>query len=36
MSDWALKTDTRYGKLPFALTSVKVTVFASVRPEPER
>ena len=36
ISDWALKTDTRYGKLPFALTSVKVTVFGSVATaEPE-
>ena len=26
----ALKTETRYGKLPFALTRLKVTVFASV------
>src|SRR3954469_4585934 len=30
MSDWALKTDTRYGKLPFAWASLNVTVFGSV------
>src|SRR6476469_3072072 len=29
MTLWALKTDTRYGKLPFALTSVNSTVFGS-------
>src|SRR3954452_2287795 len=30
MSDWALKTDTRYGKLPFAWARLNVTVFGSV------
>ncbi len=30
MTDWELKTDTRYGKFPFALSSVKVTVAGSV------
>src|SRR3954464_13893375 len=30
MRGWALKTDTRYGKLPFAWASLNVTVFGSV------
>src|SRR5438093_5917206 len=30
ISDWALNTDTRYGKLPLAPARVNVTVFGSV------
>ena len=31
---WALKTETRYGKLPFAPASVNTTVLASVATAP--
>src|SRR5215213_2651554 len=34
MSVWALKTETRYGKLPFALARLKVTVLGSVATAP--
>ena len=34
ISVWALNTDTRYGKLPFAPGRVKVTVLASVATAP--
>ena len=34
ISDWALKTDTRYGKLPLALTRFKVTVGVDRHVEP--
>ena len=34
ISVWALNTDTRYGKLPFAPASVNMTVFASLATVP--